>query len=129
MANRSPRQVRFLSATIKNTAPDKCVVKVEVRAPNQTCSGTAEGGSDEAGQLHSAALATSEALAALGHKVELDDVAALSILGDWCVAVRVIADHEGERRKLMGFCVAGTDVLKATVLALLNATNRFLEIG
>ena len=129
MANRSPRQVRFLSAAINNTAPDRCVVKVEVRAPNQTCSGTAEGGSDEAGQLHSAALATNEALRALGHKVELDDVAALSILGDWCVAVRVIAEHEGERRRLMGFCVAGNDVLKATVLAVLNATNRFLEIG
>jgi len=129
MANRAPRGVRFLSATVQNNGPDRCMVEVEILAPNQTCRASAEGGCDEAAQLHSAALATNAALAILGHAVELDDVAAVNILGDWCVAARVIAQHEGERRKLMGFCVAGNDVLKATVLAVLNATNRFLEIG
>jgi hypothetical protein len=124
-----PRRVLFSSATIQNIGGDRCAVHVEVRGSRTTYRGSAEGGCEEQEQLRCAAQATITALRDLGHRVELDTVEALNILGEWTVALRVLAEHEGVRRKLVGFCVAGNDVLQATVFALLNATNRFLDIG
>jgi hypothetical protein len=128
MTSRQPRQVRFLSAIIQKTA-EGCSVHVEIRGAVATYRGTAEGGCTEPEQLRCAAQATIIALRELGHRIELDAVDAVNILGDWTVALRVVAEHEGETRRLVGFCVAGNDVLRATVFAVLNATNRFLEIG
>jgi hypothetical protein len=129
MTSRSPRQVRFLSATIQNVSGDRCSVTVEIRGAAATYRGTAEGGCDEPEQLRCAAQATIDAISDLGHRMALDAIEAVNILGEWTVALRVEAEHEGETRKLVGFCVAGNDVLKAAVFAVLNATNRFLEIG
>ena len=129
MTSRQPRQVRFLRAAIQNIAADRCSVHVEIRGVVATYHGIAEGGCSEPEQLRCAAQAAVNALREFGHRIELDAVEAVSILGDWTVALRVLAEHEGERRKLVGFCVVGNDVLQATVFAVLNATNRFLEIG
>ncbi|MBI4503771.1 MAG: hypothetical protein HY700_21745 [Gemmatimonadetes bacterium] len=129
MTSRHPRQVRFLNAVIQSTSTDRCLIEVEIRGTVDTYRGRCEGGCSEPEQLRAAALATIQAITELGHKVELEAVEAVNVLGDWTVALRVIAEHEGQRRKLTGFCLAGNDVLKATAFAVLNATNRFLDIG
>ncbi len=79
--------------------------------------------------LRAAAQATADALEDLGHAVEVEGVEVVQALGEPAVVVRVAAQHEGETRRLVGFCLSGDDPMKATVLAVLNATNRFLEIG
>ena len=129
MTGRPARQVLFLSAAIQNVSTGRCSVQVEIRGLVTTYKASVEGGCTEQEQLRSAAEATISALQKLGLRIELDAVELVNILGDWTVALRVLADHEGERRRLLGFCAAGNDALKATAFAVLNATNRFLEIG
>jgi hypothetical protein len=129
MISRSPRQLRFLSTAIQALGPNRCAVKVEMRGAKATYRGSSDGGSTDPEKLQCAARATIDAIKQLGHRIELEAVELVTILGESTVALRVRAEYEGEPRKLVGFCVAGNDVLKATVFAVLNATNRFLEIG
>jgi hypothetical protein len=91
--------------------------------------GRAEGGCVDVEALRAAARATADALHDLGHYVKIHGVELITAFGEAVVAVRVTAQHEGDSRRLVGFCLAGADAMRATVLAVLNATNRFLEIG
>jgi hypothetical protein len=50
-------------------------------------------------------------------------------VGEPAVVVRVKAEHGHETRDLIGFCLAGDDPMRGAALAVLNATNRFLDLG
>lgn len=129
MSRRAPRRVRFVRADLKNVTSDRCDVEVELKRGDQPCVGRAEGGCLLAGKLRSAAEATADALSQLGAPVKVDRLEIVQVFGDLAVAVRVAAAHEDETRTLVGFCLLGPDPLKATGLAVLNATGRFLEIA
>lgn len=91
--------------------------------------GRAQRGCLDVEGLRSVAEAAARALRELGHTVDVDAVDLVQALGEPTVVVRVVACYEGETRKLVGFCTAGDDPARASVLAVLNATNRFLDIG
>ena len=129
LTTRPPRQVRFERARLEPVAPDRCAAQVELRSAAATYVGRAEGGCMDVDGLRAAARATADALQDLGDVVLVDGVDVVPAFGEPAVVVRVTAEHEGETRRLVGFCLAGDDPLRATVLAVLNATNRFLEIG
>lgn len=129
MSSRPPRQVRFVSAQLRHFAPDRCEATVELKGAAATYLGRAQGGCVDVGAFLSAAQAAADALRERGHNVKVDAVEMLQAFGEPAVVARVAAHYEGETRTLVGFCVAGDDPMRATVLAVLNATNRFLEIG
>ena len=129
MTNRPPRQVRFVLTRFEHLGRDRCAAHVELQGAAATYTGRAEGGCQDVGGLRAAAQATTDALQDLGHQVTLEDVALIQALGEPAVVVRVLAHHDEEVRHLVGFSLAGDDPMRAAALAVLSATNRFLEIG
>jgi hypothetical protein len=121
--------VRFVRAQFDTLVSGRCAAQVELAGADATYVGRAEGGSIDAEGLRAAARATADALQDLGHPVAVNRVEMVTAFGEAAVAVQATAQHEGETRRLVGFCLAGDDPLRAAVLAVLNATNRFLEIG
>jgi len=126
---RPPRQVRFVRAQFDTLASGRCAAQVELQGAAATYVGRAEGGCIDAEGPWAAARATADALHDLGHPVAIHGVEMVTVFGESAVAVQVTAQHEGNARRLVGFCLAADDALRATVLAVLNATNRFFEIG
>jgi hypothetical protein len=126
---RPPRQVRFVLTRFENLDEGRCAAYVELQGPGASYTGRAEGGSRDVGGLRAAAEATAGALRDLGHAVTLQDVQSIRAVGEFAVAVRVKAEHGHETRELVGFCLAGDDPMRAAALAVLNATNRFLDLG
>jgi len=129
MTIRPSRQVRFLRAQVESVAPDRCAAQVELLGAAATYVGRAEGGCMDLEGLRAGAQATATALRDLGHRVEVDGVEMVMTFGEPAVVVRVMAEHDEETRRLVGYCLVGEDGLRAAALAVLNATNRFLEIG
>jgi hypothetical protein len=129
MTDRLQRNVRFVLTRLETLSPDKCAAHVELQGASSMYVGHAEAGCRDAEGLKAAALATAGALQDLGHTVTLEDVALITALGEAAVVVRVVAEQEGERRRLVGLSLAGDDPMRAAALAVLNATNRFFEIG
>jgi len=129
MTTRPSRQVRFLRAQVESVAPDRCAAQVELLGAAATYVGRAEGGCIDVEGLRAAAQATAGALHDLGHPVKVDGVELVMTFGEPSVVVRVTAHHEDETRQLIGLCLVGEDGLRAAALAVLSATNRFLEIG
>ena len=129
MTDRPQRNVRFVVTRLENLAPGRCGAVVELQGASATYTGRAEEGCDSTGVLRAAALATAGALRDLGHDVTLEDVGLIVALGEPAVVVRVRAMRDGETRELLGFSAAADDPMRAAALAVLSATNRFLEIG
>jgi hypothetical protein len=129
MTNRAPRQVRFVLTRFENLGSDRCAVHVELAGAAARYTGRAEGGCHDVGGLRAAAQATVDALSDLGHPVRLEDVEMIRALGEAAVVVRVAAQYGAETRRLVGFSRAGDDPMRAAALAVLSATNRFLELG
>lgn len=129
MTERLPRNVRFVLTRLESLAPDRCGAVVELQGAAATYTGRAEGGRDDTGGLRAAAQATTGALQDLGHQVSLENIEMIRALGEAAVVVRVRAQQDGETRHLVGFSLAGDDPMRAAALAVLNATNRFFEIG
>ena len=129
MTARPQRSVRFVHSRFETLAPDRCAAHVELQGMSATYTGHSEGGCRDVGGLRATGQATVGALQALGHRVTLEDIGLITALGEAVVVVRVLAEKEDESRRLLGFSVAGDDPMRAAALAVLNATNRFFEIG
>jgi hypothetical protein len=121
--------VRFVLTRLENLDEGRCAVHVELQGAGASHIGRAEGGSRDVGGLRAAAEATAGALRDLGHAVTLEAVQLIRAVGEPAVVVRVKAEHGHETRDLIGFCLAGDDPMRGAALAVLNATNRFLDLG
>lgn len=133
MAHRPPRKVKFVRASLETLAPNQCLAKVELeRAEAGTFVGTATGGCPDVEGLRASAQATADALMqAVGeqHLIEVHDVEVFDAFGKQAVLVHVAAQLQDRTQALMGFCVTGEDPPRAAALAVLNATNRVLDVG
>jgi len=134
MSDYAPRTIRFETAKV-DIADDRCIAQVEVKTPGiGNFTGSAQGGVDEADQLRAVARATADALsdAFMAHnaKVWVLSVQVVEALPLNAVMVTLAASKGGYERTLLGICNCDDhDAAKATALAVLNATNRFLSRG
>lgn len=129
MSPRPSRNVRFVRTDLKELDSDQCEVRVELKGASNIYFGQAHGRRLDAQVLRTAAEAAANALRQLGHAVDVQAVETVQAVGEAVTIVRVVARYEGEARTLVGLCTTADQPLRASVLAVLNATNRFLEIG
>ncbi|HWP37518.1 MAG TPA: hypothetical protein VNL18_08225 [Gemmatimonadales bacterium] len=129
MSERPPRQVKFVKARTAALAPARYQAEVELRGAANTYVGRAEAADADLAALQAAARATADALRLLGHRVDVKEIEVLKPFGRFAVAALVEARYEDEKRSLVGFCMDAGDLNRAASLAVLNAVNRFLDIG
>lgn len=132
MSDYAPRLTRFVRANV-DVAIDSCTAEVEVEtALLGSFVGSAHGGISEADQLRAVARATADALSDTfdthNAKVRVLSVRVVESIPHNAVMVTLAASKGADNRTLLGICDADThDIAKATALAVLNATNRFLS--
>ncbi|HXV85438.1 MAG TPA: hypothetical protein VD793_02010 [Gemmatimonadales bacterium] len=128
--NRPHRHVRFVQARLESAGvPERCAAQVELRGAANTYVGEAQDGCADGPGLRCVAEAAAHALHPLGHGLDIEDVEMIQALGQPAVVVRVRARYEDDQRTLHGFCLIQDDPARATTLAVLNAVNRFLDVG
>jgi len=134
MAERPPRTIRFIRAELErlDVLRFRAVVQIE-RPESGLHSGTADGAGTEADGLRAiaraAADAVSEAFSADEVRVRVRGVQPVEAFGQTVVIVSVAASARGRSQTLLGVCDGGENSSRATALAVLNATNRFLGAG
>ena len=132
MSDYAPRMIRFVRANV-DVAVDSCTAEVEVETAGIGCFvGSAQGGISEADQLRAVARATADALSdafdAHNAKVRVLGVQVVDAVPHNAVMVTLAASKGTHNSTLLGICDGDThDTPKATALAVLNATNRFLS--
>jgi len=131
MSDYAPRLIRFVRANVA-VSTDRCTAEVEVQSPDLGhFAASAQGGVSEADQLRAVARATADALSD-AFKVRNAQVRVLGVQVVDAIPLRAImvtlaAAVGPDNRTLIGICDGDThDTAKATALAVLNATNRFL---
>jgi hypothetical protein len=133
VSDRPPRRIKFVRSSLELLGPNHCLAKVELeRDQDRSYVGTATGGNPDQEGLHVSARAAADALMqAVGekHLLEVHDVEVFDAFGQQAVLVHLAAQVQDRTQALMGFCVAGTDPTRAAALAVLNATNRVLDVG
>jgi predicted RNA-binding protein YlxR (DUF448 family) len=123
--------IRFVRAKVDVTV-DICTAEVEVETPGRGFFvGSAQGGVSDADQLRAVARATADALsdafAAHNAQVRVLSVQVVEAVPNNAVFVTLAASKGIHSRTLLGICDGDShDTVKATALAVLNATNRFL---
>ncbi len=130
----SPRQrVRLLSVQMDTTPDSRCVVRVEIEwAAGKRFEGISRGNATRHGMLVAGALATLNALRAVtGGRLQLDFRGAKAVRAFDALVVIVALRGQGDDRgyNLIG-CgeAAEEEVARGGVLAVLDATNRILEL-
>ena len=133
MPDRPPRRVKFVRASLELLAPNHCLAKVELEGDQErSFVGTATGGSpDQEGLKTSARAAVDALMQAVGekHLLEVHNVELFDAFGHSAVLVHLAARVQDRTQALLGFCVLGGDPTRAAALAVLNATNRVLDVG
>ena len=133
MSDYAPRMIRFIRANLE-VAADSCTAEVEVETPGLGYFvGSAQGGNSEADKLRAVARATADALSdafkAHNAQVRVLGVQVVDAVPHNAVMVTLAASKGTHNRTLLGICDGDThDTTKATALAVLNATNRFLSL-
>jgi len=133
MPQGAPRTIRFVRAQIDPLPEDRCQALVQIERPGVGLStGTAQGGSGQADSLRAVARATADALSesyqADGVRVRVRGVQVLEAFGQSVVIVSLAASKGAESRSLLGVCDGGVDLARATALAVLNGSNRFVGL-
>ncbi len=131
MGDGAPRAIRFVRAQVNVVAGESCKAEVEVESQGVgTFTATAQGGVSERDQLRAVARATSDALSdafeAQGARVRVIGVQLVDAVAQTAVVVSLAASRGAHTKTLLGVCDSTGDPAKATALAVLNATNRFL---
>ena len=133
MSDYAPRMIRFIRANL-DVGIDSSIAVVEVETPGLgRFVGSAQGGIGEADQLRAVARATADALSdafeTRNAQVRVLGVQVVEALPHNAVMVTLAASKGTDNRNLIGICDSDTnDTAKATALAVLNATNRFLSL-
>lgn len=132
MSDHAPRTIRFIRANV-DVGADICTAEVEIETPGLGYFvGSAQGGISEVDQLRAVARATADALSdafdAHNAKVRVLGVQVVEAIPHSAVMVTLAASQRTRDRTLIGVCDRDShDTAKATALAVLNATNRFLS--
>jgi hypothetical protein len=134
MSERTSRAIRFVDARVDALADESCKATVELEHRDVgTVSATARGPIAQLDQLRAVARATSDALEnafdANGARVRVVNVQLVESLMQTAVVVTLAVTRGTESQTLLGVCDAGDDPVRAAALAVLGATNRFLEPG
>ena len=133
MTDGASRAIKFVRAQIDPLPDERCQALVQVeRAGLGPTTGTAQGGSGQADALRAlaraAADALSEAYEAEGVKVRVRGVQQVEAFAQTVIIVSLAATRGEETRSLLGVCDGTGDPARATALAVLNGTNRFLGL-
>lgn len=133
MAERIPRRVKFVRASLEPVASDECLAQVELeRSDVGVFLGKARGGRSTEEGLQATAQAAADALTQAvggGHRLQVHGVETLDTFGRAAILVHLADQQQDRTQALMGFCVAGLDPTRAAALAVLNAANRVLDVG
>jgi hypothetical protein len=134
LSARPARAVKFLRSMLERFPDDHCRARVELeRGAGGPHVGMAEGPYGVNETVRCVAEATTHAIhqafAFASDTLVVQDVTLRDLFGKQAVFVEVAANHGGTRRQLLGFCPIGEDPIRAASLAVLNATNRFLELS
>ena len=123
-------RLRFVDFRFKRTQQGMCTAEVELEwIDGQRVIGKASGQSSELGDLRCSADATIDALERFSEnaiELELIGVKALRAFDANIVIVSVEVKRGEGPRRLLGSYLAEQDAVRASVIAVLNATNRVL---
>jgi hypothetical protein len=125
-------RIRFEDFALQQLPDSRCSARVVLAwQPGEEFVGTAEGEDSPQGQLRLAAEATARALEAATHGevgLTVISVKALDTLETVLVVVSLssLVEHRSER--LVGSCLIKNRPARGAALAVLNATNRLLNI-
>jgi hypothetical protein len=133
MPEGAARAIRFVRAQIDPLPDDRCQAIVQLERPGaEVSTGTAQGGSGQTDGLRAVARATADALSECyegeGVRVRVRGVQVLEAFGQNVVIVSLAASKGAESRSLLGVCDGTGDLARATALAVLNGTNRFVGL-
>ncbi len=129
--NRRER-VRLHDLNLRIFPDSRCRAVVSVEwTKGRTFEGNADGTDTHQGRLQAGALAALRAITAVSRNrlaLELRGVKAVRAFDAWVVIVLVYGQSEERRYRLLGSTAApGGDLVRGSVLAVLDATNRTLE--
>ncbi len=133
MSDYAPRIIRYIRASL-DIGVDSSIAVVEVETPGLgRFVGSAQGGISATDQLRTVARATADALSEAfdthNAQVRVLGVQLVESLPHNAVMVTLAASKGTDNRNLIGTCSLNAhDTAKATALAVLNATNRFLSL-
>jgi hypothetical protein len=121
-----------VNAELLVTSTDECLVRVELRRDSgETFVGESSGSCTPTDTLEIAARAAISAVIQAASMnegdIRLEGVTLTETFGHRTVLVAVVARDSSTT--LLGSCVVVGDTSRATALAVLNATNRFLGLG
>ena len=131
MNDSEPRAIKFVQAQV-GVEGEFCqaVVELESRESGRFV-GKAQGGLSETDRLRAVARAASDALSdafeAKNARVRVVNVQLVEGIMQKVVVVFLSATREAQTQSLVGVCDGTGDLTTATALAVLNATNRFLD--
>jgi hypothetical protein len=134
MTERTSRAIRFVDARVDELSDESCKATVELEHRGVgTFTATARGPAEPLDQLRAIARATSDALTDAvdpnGARVRVVNVQLMESLTKTVVMVTLAVSRGAESQTLLGICDAKDDPIRAAALAVLSATNRFLEPG
>jgi hypothetical protein len=131
MSDGAPRAIRFVEAEVDIVPDEQCqaVVKFEGSSSNPVTA-TAQGGSGQADQLRAVARAAADAVSEMfdteGVRVRVRGVQLVEAFAQTIIVVSLAASKGPRTQMLLGVSDGGEDLTRATAVAVLNATNRFL---
>lgn len=131
MADSEPRAIKFVRAQV-DVEGELCQAVVELESRESgVFVGTAQGGLSEMDRLRAVARATSDALSdafeAKNARVRVGNIQLVQGVLQTVVVVFLSASRGADTQSLLGLCDGTSDLTTATALAVLNATNRFLD--
>jgi len=127
------RTIRFVRADVQELGDGSCEAVVELERPGiGAFTATARGPAAPADRLRAVARAASDALSeafdAVGARVRVLSVQPVESLTKTAIVVTLAVTRGADSRTLLGVCDAGDDPVRAAALAVLNATNRYLDV-
>ena len=134
LKSRAERVVKFLSVEVEHGGGGGCRARVQLERTGISggggfYQGTAELPGPDA--IRCAAQAACDAitrvLAGTGSTLAIKDTGVMEALGKRTVFVEVAVDAASGRRSLFGFCLIDDNPTRSAALAVLNATNRFVD--
>ena len=131
-ARGEPPRIRFIALRVSRAASGRCRAEVELESiDGRAICGAADVQAIAEGDLRAAAAATLDALHQAGdgrHRFTLLGVKNVRAFDQHVILVQLSHDGstDGRPTRLMGSAFADADLMRATVLAVLNASNRVL---
>lgn len=135
MSPRAPRSIRFVTSQIERFPQSRSRARVILERPGHdlyigTAEQTAPNRTDLWCAAEAAAMALGQAVAPGDPEaVRVRGVQRLEVFGKKAVLVAVDARRDNQARPLIGVGEINGDAGRAAAVAVLNATNRFLEVG